>query len=34
LPVGVQVIAPFGHDREALIAAAFVERALAGARLM
>jgi Asp-tRNA(Asn)/Glu-tRNA(Gln) amidotransferase A subunit family amidase len=29
LPVGVQVIAPFGHDREALAAARFLELALA-----
>src|SRR6185437_809556 len=28
LPVGVQVIAPFGEDRRALAAAAFLERAL------
>jgi Asp-tRNA(Asn)/Glu-tRNA(Gln) amidotransferase A subunit family amidase len=31
LPVGVQAIAPFGHDREALGAAGFLERALAAA---
>jgi Asp-tRNA(Asn)/Glu-tRNA(Gln) amidotransferase A subunit family amidase len=31
LPVGVQVIAPFGRDREALAAARLVERALADA---
>jgi Asp-tRNA(Asn)/Glu-tRNA(Gln) amidotransferase A subunit family amidase len=29
MPLGVQVIAPFGHDREALLAAHFVERAVA-----
>jgi Asp-tRNA(Asn)/Glu-tRNA(Gln) amidotransferase A subunit family amidase len=29
LPVGVQVIAPFGHDHEALAAAQFLEKALA-----
>ena len=28
MPVGVQVIAPFGRDAEALAAAAFVERTL------
>jgi Asp-tRNA(Asn)/Glu-tRNA(Gln) amidotransferase A subunit family amidase len=29
LPVGVQVIAPFGRDARALLAARFVEEALA-----
>ena len=32
LPVGVQVIAPFGHDAEALRAAGFLEQALASSK--